>query len=80
MSGIARLALSFRKSSGSYSVATWRAVDTVDWTTKKSAPASSASFANRIARWGMEETATRPPPFLISVTRRCTSSSLMGSP
>jgi hypothetical protein len=69
-----------RKSSGSYSVAMCRAVETVDWTMKKSAPASSAILAKRMARWGMADTMTVAPPFLISETRRWTRSSLIGSP
>ena len=59
-----------------YSVAMWRAVVTVDWTTKKSAPASSAILAKRSAREGMEETTTGPPPFLISEIFLWISSSL----
>ena len=50
-----------------YSVATCRAVVTVDCTTKKSAPASSAILAKRSARCGIAETTTGPPPFLISL-------------
>ena len=63
-----------------YSVATWRAVVTVDCTTKKSAPASSAILAKRSARCGIDETTTGPPPFLISEMRLWISSSLIGSP
>jgi hypothetical protein len=63
--GIERCFLSLLKSSGVYSVAMCRAVVTVDWTTKMSAPASSAILAKRSARWGMEETTAGPPPFLI---------------
>jgi hypothetical protein len=80
MSGMASCFLSWRKSSGAYSVARWRAVVTVDWTTKTSAPASWAIWANRSARWGIDETATGLPPFLISSMRRWISSSLMGWP
>ena len=80
ISGSASDFLSFRKSSGMYSVATWRAVVTVDCTTKRSAPASWAIWPNRSARCGIEETATAPPPFLISVIRLWISSSLIGSP
>jgi len=36
--------------------------------------------AKRSARWGMDETTTGPPPFLISVMRLWIRSSLMGSP
>ena len=64
---------------GVYSVAMCRAVVTVDCTTKKSAPASSAILAKRSARCGIEETRTGPPPFLISLIRLWISSSLMGS-
>jgi hypothetical protein len=63
-----------------YSVAMCRAVVTVDWTTKKSAPASSAILAKRSAREGMAETTTGPPPFLISEIFLWISSSLIGSP
>ena len=72
--------MSFLKSTGVYSVAMCRAVVTVDWTTKRSAPASSAILAKRSARWGIDETAAGPPPFLMSVIRLWISSSLMGSP
>ena len=63
-----------------YSVAMCRAVVTVDWTTKTSAPASCAICAKRSARWGIEETTAGPPPFLISRMRWWISSSLIGSP
>ncbi len=68
-SGMASCFFSFRRSTGVYSVAMWRAVVTVDWTTKMSAPASCAIWANRSARCGMEETTAGPPPFLISLIR-----------
>src|SRR5260370_1296406 len=67
MSGIERCFFSWRRSTGVYSLATCRAVVTVDCTTKKSAPASSAILAKRSARCGIEETRTGPPPFLISL-------------
>src|SRR6185503_21342861 len=78
MSGIERCFLSRRMSTGVYSLATCRAVVTVDCTTKKSAPASSAILAKRSARCGIAETRTGPPPFLISLIRLWISSSLMG--
>ncbi len=53
-----------RGSKGVYSVATWRAVVTVDCTTKMSAPASWARAAKRSARWGIEDTTTLPPALL----------------
>ena len=80
MSGMASDFFSLRRSTGVYSVAMWRAVVTVDWTTKMSAPASWAIWAKRSARCGIEETMAGPPPFLISWIRWWISSSLMGSP
>jgi len=77
---MARDFLSLRKSTGVYSLATWRAVVTVDCTTKMSAPASWAIWAKRSARCGIAETTAGPPPFLISWMRWWISSSLMGSP
>ena len=80
MSGIASDFLSLRRSTGVYSVAMWRAVVTVDWTTKMSAPASWAICAKRSARCGMEDTTAGPPPFLIARMCWWISSSLIGSP
>src|SRR5216110_2509712 len=65
-SGIASCFFSLRRSTGVYSVAMWRAVVTVDCTTKMSAPASWAIWAKRSARCGIEDTTAGPPPFLIS--------------
>src|SRR5207248_10016594 len=78
-SGIASDFLSLRKSTGVYSVATCRAVVTVDWTTKMSAPASCAIWPKRSARCGIDDTTAGPPPFLISRMRWWISSSLIGS-
>src|SRR6058998_2738796 len=80
MSGIASCFLSLRRSTGVYSVAMWRAVVTVDWITKMSAPASWAICANRSARCGIEETTAGPPPFLIAWIRWWINSSLIGPP
>jgi len=49
-----------------YSVATCRAVVTVDWTTKKSAPAFLGDLGEALGALRMAETITGPPPFLIS--------------
>ena len=56
-----------------------RAVVTVDWTTKMSAPASTAIGASFLVLAGVQETAQTPPPSLISRTRRPISSSLIGA-
>src|SRR5207244_82959 len=61
-SGMASCFLSLRRSTGVYSVAMWRAVVTVDWTTKMSAPASCAAWANRSARCALGETPAGRPP------------------
>ncbi len=57
----------------------WRAVVTVDWTTKMSQPASTAIGAKRLALAGVQETATVMPSAFICSTRRPMSSGLIGS-
>ncbi len=57
----------------------WRADVTVDWTTKMSTPASTASGANRLVLAGVQETAQTAPRDLTSRTRFPMRSGRMGS-
>ena len=57
---------------------TWRAVVTVDWTTKYSAPASLAIGAKRFVFCGVALTAATPPWSRIFSMRRATRSSRSG--
>ena len=56
----------------------WRAVVTVDWTNRMSAPASTAIGERRLVLAGVSETAQATPSRLISSTRSPMRLSLMG--
>ena len=79
MIGIFEALVKAGRSSDLYSVATWRTVLTVDWTTKTSAPASWAMAAYRSAFCGIEETAATTPASFSWRMRREISSSLIGA-
>ena len=67
MSGMASCFFSLRRSTGVYSVAMWRAVVTVDCTTKMSAPASCGDLGEALGALRDGGDDAGPPPFLISL-------------
>ena len=72
-------AVSSRKESCRYDLLTWRAVSTVPWTTKTSAPASCTSGPLRSAWFGIDDTAQGAPPCLICSMRWPMSPSCTGA-
>jgi hypothetical protein len=78
ITGMDNLSQNALRSNDLYLLEMWLTVDTVDWTTNTSAPASCAMAENRSAFCGIELTAAMTPPAFNSRTRCAIKSSLIG--